>query len=465
MTLSGGGTYSGGTYINNGRIITSTAGSLGSGAVTVMPGGVIDLRTVAFANTFNIAASNLGVMLETSATMSGTVNLLGNSGFTGNGTGGTISGQITGAYSLAFVNGTFTLSNTNNNYSGDISLGSGPADLTETNFNSSNATLKMGALNALAYGTGKGNVIISAASTYTSTLDLNGYNTTINGLISGGPGTNAITNTSATAATLTLGGNDQTASYGGTILAGTGVTAVTKIGAGTQTLSGANTYTGVTTISAGTLILASSGTIANSSGVNLGTSGSHGTLDLTSKASFDFGSLQSVTGFGTINIGSGKAVTIAGIFAPGNSPGQVNVTGNLALAGTTASTFELAGNGGVKGTDFDNTTATGTMAYAGTLSIVSFGGYSIDTNINLTYSLFDFTGGYTGNFSGVTVAGTALVFDSGTNTWGASNGGNTAHYTFSLASGDLTVVPEPATWGLLAFSLTTVMVLRRRRRD
>ncbi|MFZ4778738.1 MAG: PEP-CTERM sorting domain-containing protein [Terrimicrobiaceae bacterium] len=26
-------------------------------------------------------------------------------------------------------------------------------------------------------------------------------------------------------------------------------------------------------------------------------------------------------------------------------------------------------------------------------------------------------------------------------------------------------MPEPATWGLLAFSLTTVMVLRRRRKE
>ena len=229
-----------------------------------------------------------------------------------------------------------------------------------------------------------------------------------------------------------------------------------------MTFSGVNTYTGTTTISAGTLLLASSGTIANSSGVNLGTSGSQGTLDLTSKTSFTFGVSQSVSGFGTINIGSGKTVTVAGAFGPGNSPGQVNVTGNLALAGTTASTFELAGSGGVKGTDYDNTTATGTMAYAGTLSIVSFGGYSIDTHA-LTYSLFDFTGGYSGNFSGVTVAGATLAFDGGTNTWTGSNVGNTASYTFSLVSGDLTVVPEPATWALLAFSLTTVMVLRRRR--
>ena len=142
------------------------------------------------------------------------------------------------------------------------------------------------------------------------------------------------------------------------------------------------------------------------------------------------------------------------------------MTGNLALAGTTASTFELAGNGGVKGTDFDNITATGTLAYGGTLSIASYGGYNIDANLNQTYSLFDFTGGYSGNFSGVTVAGTTLAFDGGTNTWSATNGGNTAAYSFSLASGDLTVVPvpEPTALAFLAFSLTSAMTLRRRRR-
>jgi len=37
--------------------------------------------------------------------------------------------------------------------------------------------------------------------------------------------------------------------------------------------------------------------------------------------------------------------------------------------------------------------------------------------------------------------------------------------TASTSAGDiyLEVVPEPATWALLAFSLTTVVVLRRRR--
>ena len=45
------------------------------------------------------------------------------------------------------------------------------------------------------------------------------------------------------------------------------------------------------------------------------------------------------------------------------------------------------------------------------------------------------------------------------------NGGAAAILDNHLVTGYYEVVPEPATWALLAFSLTTVMVLRRRRRE
>ena len=416
QNLSGNSTYTGPTTVNGGTIgifadsVDGVSGAIGlNSAVTIAN---VAGATLSFANN-NLRIGSLAGGGTTGGTLSMGVssNLFTGSDNTSTSFGGVIQG--TGATLTKLGTGTQTLTG-NNTYTGTTTITAG----------------------SLQLGDGGTTGKIS-----TSSAIVNNANLTVN------------------RSTAVAQGTDFSAA------AITGNGSFTQAGAGTTTLSAANTYTGGTTISAGTLVLGVSGGFGNSSGVNLGTAVSHGTLDLTSKASFSFGTTQSVTGFGTINIGSGKTVTVAGTFAPGNSPGQVNVTGNLALAGTTTSTFELAGNGGVKGTDFDNTTATGTMAYAGTLSIVSFGGYSIDTNINLTYSLFDFTGGYSGNFSGVTVAGTALLFDGATNTWGASNGGNTAHYTLSLASGDLTVVPEPATWALLAFSLTTVMVLRRRRHE
>jgi len=457
ITLSAQNTYQGVT-----RIQTSTSGTsdVQLGTTNALPSGTVlnlsDNSNSGYSGLLDLngydqqvaglvrsagsgtAAANIRVF-NSSATLSTlTLNIASGTnnyvGIIGSGSGNNLALTQTGA-------GTLILSNVNT-YTGGTTVSAG--QITSTVAGALGSTT--GAL-TMAGGTLDLNALPQTVGAVSITAAAGSGNTIQNGTLIG----------TSFAASNTTGNAIVSAILAGDVT-------LTKSGAGgTLTLSAANTYTGLTTLSAGTLILAVSGSFDYSSGVNLGTAGSHGTLDLTSKASFNFGSAQSVTGFGTINIGSGKTVTIAGTFGPGNSPGQVNVTGNLALAGTTASTFELAGNGTVKGADFDNATATGTMGYAGTLSIVSFGGYNIDTNINLTYSLFDFTGGYTGNFSGVTVAGTALVFDSGTNTWGASNGGNTAHYTFSLATGGLTVAPEPSIWALLAFSLTTVMVLRRRQ--
>ena len=50
----------------------------------------------------------------------------------------------------------------------------------------------------------------------------------------------------------------------------TAIWALTKSGSGTQTLSGANTYTGNTIISAGTLALGSGGSLASASSVSIG---------------------------------------------------------------------------------------------------------------------------------------------------------------------------------------------------
>jgi hypothetical protein len=70
----------------------------------------------------------------------------------------------------------------------------------------------------------------------------------------------------------------------------------------------------------------------------------------------------------------------------------------------------------------------------------------------------------TGTLTGVSLVGSyaAAFTETIPGSWDATLGGGlTANY--KATTGVLTVVPEPTTWALLAGSLTTVMVFRRRR--
>lgn len=99
------------------------------------------------------------------------------------------------------------------------------------------------ATNVLPFGPGKGNLIINAGAN----LDVrNGIN--INGLI----GTGNLINGSGGSRTVTLGNGDANGQFSGPITQGN---SIHKVGAGTQILSGTNTYTGTTIISAGVLSL------------------------------------------------------------------------------------------------------------------------------------------------------------------------------------------------------------------
>ena len=91
-------------------------------------------------------------------------------------------------------------------------------------------------------------------------LDLAGINSTIGSLAdSGNSGGGTVTNTSATPATLTLAPTGGSTTFSGSIQDGAlgGQVALTLNGAGTQVLSGVNTYSGPTTITAGTLQMGS----------------------------------------------------------------------------------------------------------------------------------------------------------------------------------------------------------------
>jgi hypothetical protein len=234
----------------------------------------------------------------------------------------------------------------------------------------------------------------------------------------------------------------------------------------TLTLTATNTYSGSTTISAGTLALGSAGTIVNSSGVNLGTLASQGTLDLTAKTSFAFGTGQTLSGYGTVNIGAGKTLTINGTFAPGNSPGLVNVTGDLTLGSTSTTNMEIisrAGGAPVAGTDFDRVAVSGAVVFGGTLNINTTGLTGLIAGD--TFQLFT-AGSYTAGFTSVAMTGAyAPTFTNGLGVWTGTDAG--LLFTFTEGTGVLGVsaIPEPATYAAIFGGLALAgAVLRSRRR-
>jgi autotransporter-associated beta strand protein len=129
-----------------------------------------------------------------------------------------------------------------------------------------------------------------------------------------------------------------TKTYSGDVGNGNGSMALTKSGAGTQILSGTNTYGGNTTISAGTLRLGASGVIPNASSVSV--SGT-GTLDLNGFNE----TIKGLSGAGTVdNTAAGNSILT--VNDGGNFSGNITDSGagTLALVKSVDGDLVLSGN-------------------------------------------------------------------------------------------------------------------------
>jgi autotransporter-associated beta strand protein len=363
-------TYTGVTNINQGTVKVGAVaglGATGAGNGTVVDSGaVLDLNGVAVgAELLTLSGSGIsngGALVNSSSTaasLSGAITLGGDSTLTSAGTGGlTLTGGITTAgFDVIFdgANATTVSTTAIAGLGGLLKAGAGTLTLSGANTYSGGTTLSVGQLNINNAGSSSSNSAIgtgvftiaggtidntSAADITLATNNAQAWN---GDFVYAGSLHNLNLGTGA----VTLGGNRQvtvtanTLTIGGVIDDGASTFGLTKTGAGTLTLSGANTYSGATTIHAGTLALGSAGSFANSTTITVGDAGSSGAvLDLTAKASgFTLSSAQTLKGIGTVNYGSGKTITNNGILAPGNSIGTLNITGNYTFGST--STYQV----------------------------------------------------------------------------------------------------------------------------
>ena len=329
LVLSGNNTWSGATTVSAGTLQLGAATGMTNATVLTVNGGTFDL------NGFSKTVTNLSG--------TGGAIALGSGALTVNQTAArTYAGVISGTGSLT-KSGTSTLTLTGaNSYSGGTTVSAGTLLGNSTSLQGdivNNSTVAFNQTVAGTYagtmsGTGRltksgtGILILTGANTYSG-------GTTVSAGTLQGNSTSLQGNISATNSAVVF---DQAAdgTYAGAM---SGNASLTKTGAGTLTLTGANSYSGGTRFNGGT--------IATASDARLGT----GSL------TFNGGALQTLAAFN-----STKAVSLLGAGTIDTNGFSANLTGALTGAGslvkTGAGTLTLTGN---------NTFSGGTTVSAGTL--------------------------------------------------------------------------------------------------
>ncbi len=187
-----------------------------------------------------------------------------------------------------------------------------------------------------------------ANSSDATVLDLAGFNQTIAGLFDTGANANTvITNSAAVStSTLTINLTGAVRTYDGTLADGEGKVALSKIGTVTQTLTGANSYSGETHINVGALSIAHNTALGSTAGsttiLSTGTISTGGRLILTNNITsaepliLD-GNSEQAGGFNpTVDSISGINTLTGSITLLGTGGQRINATGTLNLDGPVA---------------------------------------------------------------------------------------------------------------------------------
>lgn len=384
MKLRGHNTYSGGTFLLQGRVQfvggeggvgTGNADGGGTGPIYILPGcylfpsgtGPMTLNppqpvtNAVFIAGNGTAGEPLGA-IRTSGNwlFNGPWTLIGDTTLGGNGgASGAIGAKLSGPFNLALcspitVNGTVCLTNSANDWDGTTTL--------NARNNAGANTFLSGNSEIIPNGFGKGNVVMNGFSVGTIIWNLNGFSETINGLSTTGTGSScSIVNNGGTSSTLTIGDNDQSGTFAGTILDGAGQVALTKIGGGALTLTAANTYGGNTTVSGGVLALSDAGSIANSADILVNNGGALHVAGLS-----DFSAPLVRMSSGTL-VGNSANMSIASLTMTNSQLTVVPDTGDINITITSLTT------GGATNR-INITTVAGISGYPAEFTIIDYTG-------------------------------------------------------------------------------------------
>ena len=413
--------------------------------------------------TFNISGSGVGGLgaiynsgVEVVGTYSGiqTLNLTANASV-----GGTGDFAIANFGSISGSGFTLTKVGTNK-----IWIGSGAT--TGVSFHVAEGTL-VGNLADNALGDATGFVSVAGGATLASNNNRRFANAlefadgaTLTNLLNSGTWTGNATLTSGT--TTVTGASASTPITMSGVISGSG--GITKTGANTLILSSTNTYTGVTFISSGTVRMAATGSIDNSSTIRVASGAS---FDVSPVADYSLG-VQVLTGAGTV-VGD-LVFTDGSTVRPGNSPGELTVTGTVVWNGGGNYDWEIHNATGSAGTangwdllsvggalDLTNLTSSNRF----NINLWSLSGTSPDTNgaalnfnpnVNGSWTILTAAGGINGFSSDLF----QINVDPFNGTGGFANTlGQGGAFSMQVDGNNLNLiysVPEPSTLALLGLA-------------
>jgi autotransporter-associated beta strand protein len=470
LVLNGNNSFSGGTTLSQGFIDANTSTALGTGPITINNSAtqLVCAAGITLTNSLSInpgASSGLfasGIVrgpASGTATLAGPMTITALTGSGGHFDGGNSSGGLV-------ITGPITASSPVRHRANRVTFAGGGA----YTFFWSEGTTVLGATNGLSPNA----VADLGYSGSAGTLDLAGYNQTLNGLLKGSQTATVGNSSTVSDSMLTISGATSNTTYAGTIQdsinGGTHKTWLTVAG-DTFTLSAANTFSGNTELTGGTLVLASASALQDSP-LNLA-AGDSGVLSFGSLTSATLGGLLGSRTLGLTN-SSGAAVALT--VGDGNTNTYVysgSLTGAGSVTKMSAGTWVLNGTNTFTGA-FYLDTAQPSSGNDGAVELASPGALngasSIDIrNENAAYSTLQLDGSAGSitlnkpvSWNGRNNSVAAVENLEGSNFWSPGSvtlgvGGDM--YTFQSDSGTLAITTTFPALGAVGSSSSSLRIL------